>query len=201
MFAYVKGTLVDASPLSVTIETHGIGYQIFIPVSVYSKLPQLGSELLLYTSTVIRENFHALYGFQSKSDKELYELLLTVSGIGPKLGLALTGHLGINELQQAIVGGDIHTLSRVPGVGKRTAERLIVELKDKLITFSPRDPSSYEDGEKPSGQSRVLRDAVSALINLGYTQAVAQKAVKKSIENSPNETALATLITSALSNV
>jgi Holliday junction DNA helicase RuvA len=201
IYAYIKGTLVEASPSIAIVETNGIGYQICIPLSVYSKLPPLGNSLLLHTTMIVREDSQCLYGFLNKTDKELYELLLSVSGIGPKLGLALTGHIDASELQQAIVQGDIVALSRVPGVGKRTAERLILELKDKIMNFTPRDPIGKQSMESGAGWSALQRDAVSALINLGYTQAVATKAVKKTLQESDKQVALTELITCSLGNV
>jgi holliday junction DNA helicase RuvA len=196
MFEYIKGTLAQASPLKVTLETHGVGYLIFIPLNNYAKLPSIGSQLTLYISTVIREDSHKNYGFLTTDQRDLFESLIEVSGIGPKMGIALLGHMEINDLQFSIVQGNAAAICKIPGIGKKTAERLIVELRDKVKKFGERGTASHHPFA--SGGQGVISDAISALINLGYNPIQAQKAIKTALGKSEEEPELAKLITSAL---
>jgi Holliday junction DNA helicase RuvA len=198
MYAYIKGKLIYGSPLFALLETGGIGYKIFIPASLYVKLPPLGQELQLYTSFVVRELSQALYGFLKDEERELFETLLGVTGIGPKSALGLLGHMPIYDLQMAISHGDTFTLTKIPGVGKKTAERLIIEMRDKinLSTFA----SVETTGPKDPGVQKV-NDAMGALINLGYNQMTAQKAVKKCMKELPESINLADFISFALKNI
>jgi len=198
MIAYIKGILAQANQTSATVEAQGLGYKVFIPAGSFGKLPQEGKEVFFYTSFIVREQSQTLYGFLSAGERELFEGLISVSGVGPKLALALIGHLPLHELQRAINTADSRTLSKVPGVGKRTAERLIVELRDKLPALFPRDLADNLPEKGPAG---LAKDALSALINLGYTQAMAKKAIQDSLEELPEETQLPDLITAALKNI
>lgn len=195
MMEYIKGILTSSSPLKTIVETGGIGYKIYIPLSNYSKLPKQGEPLCLFISTVIREDSHKNYGFLTAEERDLFETLIEVSGIGPKTALSLLGHLEACDLQIAISQSDITSICRVPGIGKKTAERLIVEMRDRIkknpITQSPA-PSSNKNDRTTSG------DALSALINLGYQPLQAQKAINSIIEGKDEEVDLSTLITAAL---
>lgn len=201
MFAFIKGQLVTSTPLSVVIETGGVGYHIYIPANVFGTIPQIGQGLLLYTSFVVRELSQTLYGFLSIQEKELFEQFMGVTGIGPKLALSLVGHMAIHDLQNAISSHDIATICKIPGIGKKTAERLIIELRDKLATFTPPQPHGITITSFSSPQNQKISDAMSALINLGYNQGTAQKAIKKTLKDMPEDTDLATLITNSLKNV
>lgn len=200
MFAYIKGTLVSASPSHAIIDVNGIGYAIAIPCRVLSELPAPGEIVQLYTTFVVRELSHALYGFLTSPERDLFEVLTDVSGVGPKLALSLIGHLTFTELQTAVACQDLPTLCRVPGVGKKTAERLIVELKDKLPCLVSSTAVSFAIPVSHS-QPRFVQDAMLALINLGYNQGVAQKAILHSLKELPENGDLALLITTALKNV
>ena len=140
MYAYIKGTLTQASASCATVEAAGVGYKLFVPANLFTKLPHLGSEVLLHTSFVVREQSQALYGFIASQERDLFETLMGVTGIGPKLALSLIGHLSLSDLQFAISQGNIAALSKVPGVGKKIAERLVVELRDKVPTFFLQTP-------------------------------------------------------------
>ncbi len=200
MYAFIKGELVHASPSTIVVQTGGIGFQILIPANVFAKLPQTGTSVLLHTSFIVRELSHTLYGFLAIHDRELFEILMGVSGIGPKIALSIIGHLSINELQRAINNADIPVISRVPGIGKKTAERMIIELRDKLQDICPPDPSELSiQISDPNAQK--IRDAMNALINLGYNQMTAQKAIKKTIQDMSQDVELALLITTSLKNV
>lgn len=189
MYAYIKGTLVEAAPFEVVVDVHGVGYRALVSLKDFGRLPQIGESLLLYTSFVVRELSHTLYGFLSKEESLLFEELITVTGIGPKTGLGIIGHLSFTELQEAVQTHDIACLAKVPGIGKKTAERLLIELQGRFkIRAAPQ-------GIKPAGH---LNDALQALIQLGYSQAMAEKAVKKAAEALKPDCDLSTLITTAL---
>lgn len=199
MYAYIKGELTLALPTEVIVETNGIGYKIFIPTSAFSKLPQINKQTLLHTSYVVREQSQALYGFLSVAERDLFEILLGVSGIGPKLALSLIGHMTLNDLYQAVHEQQAAKLCKVPGIGKKTAERLLIELRDKL-------PESAGISElalpiPPDPKVQKIRDAMNALIHLGYNQNIAQKAIRQTLEDHPEEIDLASLITLSLKNV
>lgn len=196
MYAYIKGKLVYGSALFAILESGGIGYKIFIPASLYVKLPPLGQEIQLYTSFIVRELSQALYGFLKDEERELFETLLGVTGIGPKSALSLLGHMPIYDLQMAISQGDTFTLTKIPGVGKKTAERLIIEMRDKIHLSTSLEITEPKD---PSAQK--VNDAMGALINLGYNQMIAQKAVKKCMKELPESINLADFISYALKNV
>ena len=195
MYEYIKGTLTEATLTKATIETHGLGYSLLIPFNNYSKLPILGSMVTLYASFVVREDSQRLYGFLSRHERDLFESLIDVSGIGPKTGLALVGHMELQDLQAAISQGNVQVICKIPGIGKKTAERLIIEMRDKIKKGMDRSLSSHPLQE---GEKGVVADAISALINLGYNSAQAQKAIKTAVSKTQGEPELAKLITSAL---
>ncbi len=201
MYAYIKGTIVHSTPLNVIVETGGIGYNIYIPANLFGRLPNLGHELLLYTAYVVRELSQSLYGFLTLQECTLFKVLLDISGVGPKLALSLIGHLQIQDLKQAILNRDLPTICKVPGVGKKTAERLIIELRDKLVNLMPPDPSDHSISMLADPKTQKIRDAMSALVNLGYNQTVAQKAIKKTLQECNDEVDLAILITNSLKNI
>lgn len=203
MFAFIKGTLVEATATAAVLETAGIGYQIFLPVNVISKLPQIGQQLTLHTSFIIRECSQTLYGFFSRQDRDVFEGLLNVSGIGPKLSLSIVGHMSLPELQSAISRGDIRALTQIPGIGKKIAERLIIEMRDKINQFFASDPSAFAVVLPQDPKAQTINDAMSALIHLGYNQMTAQKAIKKSMQEFADDKTveLSTLITTALKHV
>jgi len=138
-----KGKLAHSSPASIIIDAGGIGYKIFIPANIFNALPQIGSEVMLQTSFVIRELSQTLYGFLSAHERDVFEALMGVTGIGPKTALAVIGHLSVHDLQRSIAGHDIATISKVPGIGKKTAERLIIEMRDKLPAMFAHDPADF----------------------------------------------------------
>lgn len=201
MFAFIKGLLVSSSPLNAVIETGGIGFLIYIPANVFPNLPQIGHSLLLHTSYVVRELSHTLYGFLSIHERDLFEILMGVTGIGPKLALSIIGHISVHELSKAINAHDLAAICKVPGIGKKTAERLIIELRDKLTAMCPPDPSEHAIHLIKDPNAQKIKDAMSALINLGYNQVTAQKAIKITMRELSEEADLATLITFSLKNV
>lgn len=198
MFEYIKGKLADASPLQAVIDVNGIGYQLLISLSTYSRLPAPGKELLFYVTPVIREDSHKLYGFLTKEERTLFEKFIDVSGIGPKTALALLGHMTLGDLQLALAQGDVNLLCKAPGIGKKTAERLVVEMRDKVKLFDIPVATFSSGGGK---EATLLGDAMSALAHLGYNPVQAQKAVRAAMDSSEKELSLPELITSALRNI
>lgn len=201
MFAHIRGTLTYSSPLYAIIEVAGIGYKIHIPASVFSQLPQIGQEVLLHTSFVVRELSQTLYGFTSDQERDIFEVLLGVSGVGPKIALSIIGHLSTHNLYEAIANNDIPKICKVPGIGKKSAERLMIEIRDKLPSLFPAKPSQFAVDTKADPRSQIVNDAMSALINLGYNQNTSEKAIKKTMKDLPDSVELPELITLALKNV
>ena len=199
MYSYIKGTLVQSTPSFVVIDNQGIGYKIFIPASVFSKLPSLQDAVVLHVSFIVRELSQTLYGFNSVEDRDLFEALLNVTGVGPKMAINITGHLTGQELYLAIQNHDINTVSKVPGVGKKTAERLILEMREKIHSFA--DPSTFTVQMPSEPKAQIVSDAMGALINLGYTQGVAQKAIKTTLKSMGDSITLSDLITASLKNI
>jgi Holliday junction DNA helicase RuvA len=175
MITFLHGTLVEAVPTRAVIDVHGVGYEVLIPISSYDQLPSPGGEVHLLTHLAVREDAHVLYGFATAAERELFRLLVnTVSGIGPKIALNILSGMNATAFRGAVAGGDVKALSRISGVGKKTAERIVVELKDKLGPAAAWEASSAAQG---AGDQK-LSDAVSALVALGFKQAEAQDAVK-----------------------
>lgn len=183
MIAHLRGTLLEKHPNQVIVESGGVGYDVAIPVSAYSSLPEKGSEVRLHIHTHVREDALLLFGFVSAADKALFEKLIGVSGIGPKLAITALGGLTSADLVAAIRSGAVEQLVRVPGVGKKTAERMVLELRDKL---SPAGVSSTQPGA-PGSKSAfppVEEDVISALMNFGASRASAEAAVTKARSDS-----------------
>lgn len=189
MYEYIKGILTEAGPSHAVVDIGGLGYRVMIPLKSYSKLSQTGKEIIFYISTIIREDSHKLFGFLTRADRDLFERLTEVSGIGPKTALALIGHMEISDLQNAVMQENIMLISKVPGIGKKTAERLIVEMRDKFKNISATP-------DAPMGGT--IGDALSALMNLGYPAARAQKAIQTALAGKEETPKLAQLITLAL---
>ena len=171
MIAHLRGTLLAKHPNQVVVETHGVGYDVTISVPTFSDLPAAGSEVALHIHTHVREDALSLYGFLRLAEKHLFEKLLTVSGIGPKLAITILSGMAAEEMVGAIRGGDVVRLTRIPGIGKKTAERMILELRDKL-------PSAGQPEASVVAVSPVEEDVLSALVNLGYQRAAAEKALQ-----------------------
>jgi len=177
MIAYLRGKLLEKHPNQVVVDIAGVGYDVMIPVSTFSALPAEGAEVRLHIHTHVREDALALYGFQTPDEKTLFERLITVSGIGPRLAVSILSGLATAELVTAIRGGLVEHLVRIPGVGKKTAERMVVELRDKLDGLAAAEGAAAEAA--PGELSSVEQDVLSALLNLGCTRQAAEKAVRK----------------------
>lgn len=174
MIAHISGTLAQKIPGEAIIDVGGVGYQVFIPLNVFYRLPEIGSAVTLQIYTHVREDALQLFGFQDPAEKQLFLLLLGVSGIGPKLAVNILSGIPTQELSRALKEGDQVRLVAIPGVGRKLAERMIVELKDKFTTLAP--------AAKADGSSQLLLDAVSALVNLGYKRPDAEKMVREVLQ-------------------
>jgi Holliday junction DNA helicase RuvA len=178
MITYLKGKLVEALPTNIVVDVNGVGYELLIPLSSYQKLPPPGNEIIIYTHLSIREDAHVLYGFMTIEERELFKLLINaVSGVGPKIALNILSGINISNFKSAVASADIKILSQISGVGKKTAERIVVELKDKIGFSSEWAERALEKGMEPANQ--IANDAVRALVALGYKQNVAMAAVKE----------------------
>jgi Holliday junction DNA helicase RuvA len=178
MIAFLKGAVAEALPGRVVLDVAGVGYEVLIPLSTFEKLPAGRGEMLLHTVLVVREDAHTLYGFATKPEKDLFTLLTHhVSGIGPKLGLAVLNGCSPSQFRAAVVAQDVGFLSRIRGLGKKTAERIVLELKDKMgVTEAWPQPAGGASSPAANGQ---IGDAVLALMSLGYKQADALAAIEK----------------------
>jgi Holliday junction DNA helicase RuvA len=177
MIAHLRGKLLTKHPNQVIVETCGVGYEVNISVPTFSELPAIGSEVALHIHTHVREDVIALYGFLRPAEKQLFERLMTVSGIGAKLAITILSGMAADEMAGAIRGNDVARLTRIPGIGKKTAERMVLELRDKL-------PAAI-GASTPTVPvlSALEEDVLSALVNLGYQRAAAEKALASSEKN------------------
>jgi holliday junction DNA helicase RuvA len=181
VITFLHGKLVDTLPTQVTIDVHGVGYEVLIPLSSYDKLPQPGQEVRVLTHLAVREDAHVLYGFVTAQERELFRLLINnVSGIGPKTALNILSGMNPVSFRGAVANGDVKALSQVNGVGKKTAERIVVELKDKVGQAGAWEASSAQRALSPEDQK--VNDAVLALIALGFKQVEAHDAVRAALE-------------------
>lgn len=184
MISYIKGELTEVFEDTVVVETNGIGYNIRVPGSVLDRLPSVGSAVRIYTYLYVKEDAMNLFGFLNRDDLSVFKLLLNVSGIGPKGALAILSTIGPDDLRFAVLSEDVKTISSAPGIGAKTAKRLIIELKDKLKLAEVFE-TALANKEKASSENDVLlakNEAVEALVALGYASAQAMKAVQQ-VEN------------------
>jgi len=179
VIAQISGKLAQKQPGEVVIDVGGVGYQVFIPLNVFYRLPDIGAPMSLQIHTHVREDALQLFGFHDVGEKQVFLLLTGVSGIGPKLALNILSGIPAEDLARALRNGDQVRLVAIPGVGKKLAERMIVELKDKFATLAPLTPES----PKTEAASELMQDAVSALVNLGYKKPDAEKWVREALKS------------------
>jgi len=184
MIAYVSGKLIDKKPTEVIVDVQGLGYHLYIPTSTYELLPEIGSATKLYSHHYVREDAALLFGFASGAERALFEVMLGVSGIGPKLALAALSAMSPADLRDSILEGDAGLLTRIPGVGRKTAERLIVELRDRVARVELGGGGSLP-GHVPDAPAAARGDALSALETLGLSRAAAEKALRKVLRQHP----------------
>ena len=177
MITFLHGRLTHALPTQATIEVNGVGYEVFIPLPSYDKLPAIGQSIEMLTHLHVREDAHILYGFMTAPERDLFRLLVNhVSGIGPKLALAVLSGMSVNNFKTAVVNNDVASLSKISGLGKKTAERIVLELKDKVGVAAAWEAASA--AHAPTPEQEQANEAVLALIALGYKQIDAHKAVR-----------------------
>ena len=173
MIGRIAGTLLEKNPPQVLLDVGGVGYEIDVPMSTFYNLPKIGEKVALFTQLIVREDAHLLYGFGTESERATFKQLLKVSGVGPKVGLAVLSGMSVNDLAEAVATQESGRLTKVPGIGKKTAERLLLELKDKLKV----DVRISVGGDAPRPTSAA--DILNALISLGYNEKEALYAIKQ----------------------
>ena len=192
MIARLEGVLAEKSPDAVVLDVHGVGYEVRVPLSTFFELPDEGKTVRLRIHTHVREDALQLFGFSSEIERALFRLLIATSGVGPKLALAILSGLPVSKLVSALRAGDLAALTSIPGVGKKTAERMVLDLREKALGL---DVDSRP--ERPPGPDDTAA-AESALTNLGYPRAQAERAVRRALEVAPEGSSLETLIKEAL---
>jgi len=185
MISRLSGILLEKHPTQIVISTGGVGYELFIPLSTYSLLPEVNQEVSLLTHLQVREDAWQLFGFSSPEERELFKLLISISGIGPKVGLTILSGIGVDGFKRALGERDLAALTAISGIGKKTAERIIIELKDKITYVTDQTTSVDETGTRNG--SDLLNDSLNALIALGYKRNQAEAAVKKVMKNRDDE--------------
>jgi len=193
MIAHLSGKLLSKQPNQVIVDVNGVGYEVHVPLSTFYELGEIGSPVQLRIYTHVREDTIALFGFKSAKEKLMFEQVTSISGIGPKLGITILSGMPVDELVAAIRQSNLARLTSIPGIGKKTAERLVVELRDKLAKTVP-------TGEQTAAQSvpQPQEDVISALVNLGYAKPSAEKAVQAVLSTSKPEPAFEELLRTAL---
>ncbi len=187
MIGRIRGTIVEKQAPELVVEAAGVGYEVQAPISTFCRLPPTGQEVVLYTHFVVREDAQQLFGFWHRDDRELFRALIRVSGVGPKLALAILSGMDSDEFARCVQRGDTSALVRLPGVGKKTAERLMVEMRDALRDwrpeFAPARPGAPAPDIAAAGRNRLVQDAESALIGLGYKPPEAARAVAAALDD------------------
>ena len=179
MIAFLRGQLVDKQPARVLLDVGGVGYEVFVPLSTFDRLPAVGEPCRLLTYDCVREDAHTLFGFLTVAEQGVFELLLNVSGIGPKTALSALSGLSVRDLKRAVVEGDIKRLSSISGIGRKTAERIVVELRDRISAGEALE--AIAGAEELTGDTLLVRDALLALVALGHKQEEARKLVQQAL--------------------
>ena len=197
MITYLQGTLIESLPTQIVVEVSGVAYEVLIPLSSYDRLPPPKSSIKILTHLVVREDAHLLFGFMTAEERDLFRLLVSyVSGIGPKTALSVLSGIAVPAFKGAVVHGDVKTLSQIRGVGKKTAERMIVDLKDKIGIAGAWEAASAKHALTPEEQK--VNDAVLALISLGYKQVEAHKVIRTASQHLGSTASIEELVREAL---
>jgi Holliday junction DNA helicase RuvA len=199
VIAFLKGRLLSKDPTNVVVETGGVGYQVLIPLSTFYELGEEGSEVRLHVYTHLRDETIELYGFITTAERMLFRKLITISGIGPKLALSLLSGMQPADLLAAVESGEYQRIMQVPGVGKKTAERLVLELRDKLPDL--RAGMEVSSLPEPGTPAAAKRDLISALVNLGYKRRDAERAAEKAVGQAGPESEFSDLLKRCLAQV
>lgn len=178
MIAHIKGKIIHKTPESVIVDVSGVGYEVHIPLSTYYKLPDVHEHISLNTYTHLKEDAIQLYGFLTNREKEIFQMLISVSGVGPRLARNILSGCDADELASALSNSDMSRLKSIPGIGGKTAERLVIELRDKAGAMSIKSGDAHHKG-KGDGRDEMYKDILSALLNLGYKSQLAERAVEK----------------------
>ena len=198
MIAYVSGKLAEKKPTEAIVDVQGLGYAVLIPTSTYEKLPAQGEDAKLFTYQHVREDALLLFGFATRAERSVFEVMLSVSGIGPKLALAALSAMRPAELRDKIVEGDVAFLTKIPGVGKKVAERMVVELRDKLVKVEGLGGGGASLGAELDQRSSARADALAALEALGLSRAAAERNLRKVLRADPGIQSAEELIRLAL---
>jgi Holliday junction DNA helicase RuvA len=186
LIAHISGKLIQKQPNSIIVDVGGVGYELNVPLSTFYELGEVGASVSLRVHTHVREDAMQLFGFRTEAEKKLFLLLNSVSGIGPKLAITVLSGLSAEELIQAIRAGNLAKLTSIPGVGKKTAERMLVELKDKVAAILPPGLEDSTTAVIAQTGDAMREDVISALVNLGYVRAQAEKAVGSVLKETPD---------------
>lgn len=199
MFAYLEGRLVVKTPTYVILDVNGVGYEVHIPLSSYKRLSEVNGRVRILTYLYVREDIQQLYGFMTEKEREFFRLLLTVSGVGPRMALAILSGSSHTEIKRAISSGDAGFLKTIPGIGKKLADRIVVELKEKISIED--EWISRTERHRKSEEERLLQDCIQALISLGYRQSVARNALRKALSRNISPVTAEVLIKESLKYV
>ncbi|HDQ03706.1 MAG TPA: Holliday junction branch migration protein RuvA [Deltaproteobacteria bacterium] len=186
MIALISGKIVYKGISHVVVDAQGVGYRVYIPLSTFYELPETGNDIRLYVHTQVKQDGINLFGFYTDRERDIFELMITVSGIGPKMSISILSGISVEELLNAILNGDVNKLISVPGLGKKTAERLILELKEKILKKMIIEDASEEKGQCKD-KDVIREDVLSALVNLGYKNNIAQAALDKVMSGAEKE--------------
>lgn len=198
MIAFLRGILDEKQLTHIVLDVGGVGYEVLIPLSTYDALPKVGSEYKCLIFEHIREDAHLLFGFSTEQERDFFKLLITVSGVGPKIAIGALGGMTIAELRAAIVAKDSKRISKLPGIGKKMAERIVVELCDKINPLEVYATDSTNSETTNNAMTQACNDAVLGLVQLGFNQDVAVKTVREIFENSDGDLSTGEIITKAL---
>ena len=197
MIALISGKIVYKGISHVIVDVQGVGYRIFIPLTTFYELPETGQTITLHVHTNVKQDAINLFGFYTVQEKDLFQLMISVSGIGPKMSMNILSGISAQELLRAISGGNVGKLVNIPGVGKKMAERLILELKEKIIKKMMLEETPMAD-DRHKANEIIMEDALSALVNLGYKNNVAKDALDKALRSSDEEIGMDTLLKKTL---
>jgi Holliday junction DNA helicase RuvA len=198
----IRGTLLEKQLTEILLDVNGIGYEISVPMSTLYQLPEIGQGLILHTHLAVREDAHVLYGFMAMAEKNLFRALIKVSGVGPKLALAILSGMAVDEFVRTVNANDVASLVRMPGVGKKTAERLIIEMRDRLAEWGPVTLPGGQGGDFLTGrETKIAADAENALVSLGYKPAEASRTIAQVLKENSDISDSETLIRLALKSM
>jgi Holliday junction DNA helicase RuvA len=200
MIALISGKIVYKGISHVIVDVQGVGYRIFIPLTTFYELPETGQTITLHVHTNVKQDAINLFGFYTVQERDLFQLMISVSGIGPKMSMNILSGISAQELLRAISGGNVGKLVNIPGVGKKMAERLILELKEKVIKKMMLEETPAADDQHKANEI-IMEDALSALVNLGYKSNVARDALDKALRSSEEELGMDQLLKKTLKNL